>query len=120
MNVHLKLLVATTAAALFGAAGAQTGTSAVGRAASAAVTPGDQNMGNNPGNRSGGVMGTDRTRGGSAATSAGRAASAAVTPGDQNMGNNPGNRSGGLMGNDRTGSGSGDTSGRRAARPDRG
>jgi hypothetical protein len=123
MNVQMKLLVATTAAALFGAAGAQTGTSSsVGRAASAAVTPGDQNMGNNPNNRSGGVMGTDRTRAGSATTSAGRAASAAVTPGDQNMGNNPGNRSGGLMGNDRTGSasGSGDTSGRRAARPDRG
>ena len=34
---------------------------AVGRAASAAVTPSDQNMGRNPDNRSGGLMGTDRT-----------------------------------------------------------
>ncbi|UUX95492.1 hypothetical protein [Aquabacterium sp. J223] len=34
---------------------------AAGRAAEAAVTPGDQNMGRTPNNRSGGLMGNDRT-----------------------------------------------------------
>ena len=43
---------------------------ATGRAASAAVTPGDQNMGRNPANRSGGLMGNDRT-GTDSATSSG-------------------------------------------------
>ena len=123
MQLHLKLIVAIAASALAGVAAAQTATDsarAVGRAASAAVTPGDQNMGRNPENRSGGVMGTDGTRAGSATTSVGRAGSAAVTPGDQNMGCNPNNRSGGLMGDDRTGTGSAMTDGRRAARADRG
>jgi hypothetical protein len=135
MQVHLKLIVAIATASLAGIAAAQTSTdsgtgrtageatrdaaNAVGRAASAAVTPGDQNMGRNPENRSGGVMGDDRTGAGSAATRAGRAASAAVTPGDQDMGRNPANRSGGVMGNDRTGTGSATTTGGRT-RPDRG
>ncbi|MEO5880911.1 MAG: hypothetical protein ABIQ06_00705 [Caldimonas sp.] len=120
MQAHLKLIGAIAAAALAGVAAAQPATTSVGRAASAAVTPGDQNMGRNPENRSGGLMGNDRTRTGSATTSVGRAARAAVTPGDQNMGRNPENRSGGLMGNDRTETGSATTSGRRRARPDRG
>ena len=46
----------------------------VGRAASAAVTPGDQNMGRTPDNRSGGMMGNDRTATGSDAASNGRRA----------------------------------------------
>ena len=79
MQVHLKLIVAVAAAALASIATAQTSTdgtrdstrstteatrdtaNAVGRAASAAVTPGDQNMGRSPENRSGGLMGNDRT-----------------------------------------------------------
>lgn len=111
MKVHMKLIVAVAAAALAGGVAAQT--SSVGRAASAAVTPGDQNMGRTPENRSGGLMGNDSAAR-SAANSAGRAASAAVTPGDQNMGRTPNNRSGGLMGNDRTATGSTttDTNGR--------
>ncbi|MDQ6629556.1 MAG: hypothetical protein M3Z29_14110 [Pseudomonadota bacterium] len=116
----MKLSVAVAAAAFAGVAAAQPATTSVGRAASAAVTPGDQDMGRNPNNRSGGLMGNDRTGTGSAATSVGRAASAAVTPGDQDMGRNPNNRSGGLMGNDRTGRGSATGNGRRAARADRG
>ena len=122
MQSHSKLIVAIAAICLAGVASAQSTTTSVGRAASAAVTPGDQNMGRNPDNRSGGLMGNDRTATGSAATSVGRAASAAVTPGDQNMGRNPDNRSGGLMGNDRTGTGStsATTSGTRVARADRG
>jgi hypothetical protein len=119
MQVSMKLIVAVAAAALAGVATAQPATTSVGRAASAAVTPGDQDMGRNPGNRSGGLMGND-TATGSAATSVGRAASAAVTPGDQDMGRNPGNRSGGLMGNDSTGTRSATTGGRRPARADRG
>ena len=120
MQVSMKLIVAVAAAALAGVATAQPATTSVGRAASAAVTPGDQNMGRNPDNRSGGLMGNDRTGRRSAATGVGRAASAAVTPGDQDMGRNPDNRSGGLMGNDRTGTRSATTSGRRPARADRG
>ena len=119
MRVPFKLIV-VFAAGFAGVAVAQPATTSVGRAASAAVTPGDQNMGRTPDNRSGGVMGTDRTGTPSATTSVGRAASAAVTPGDQNMGRNPDNRSGGVMGTDRTGTGSATTGGRRAARADRG
>ncbi len=126
MQVLNKLVFAVAVTALTGVAMAQStardAANAAGRAASAAVTPGDQNMGRDPNNRSGGVMG-DRTGAASgAATSAGRAASAAVTPGDQDMGRNPNNRSGGLMGNDSTRSGAA-TDGRRparAARADRG
>ena len=122
MQVLIKFGVAVAVTALTGVAAAQTTTgeaaNAIGRAASAAVTPGDQNMGRNPDNRSGGLMGNPT----GAATSAGRAASAAVTPGDQDMGRNPNNRSGGLMGNDpaRSGSAAGDV-GRpaRAPRSDR-
>ena len=68
MQVHAKLIVAIAAATLAGGATAQSAATSVGRAASAAVTPGDQNMGRNPDNRSGGLMGTDRTRTGSATT----------------------------------------------------
>ncbi len=122
MKLHLKLIVSITAAALAGIATAQSTTrdavNAVGRAASAAVTPGDQDMGRNPNNRSGGLMGK-RDGTGSATTSVGRAASAAVTPGDQDMGRNPDNRSGGLMGNNRMESGSASTNGRRHARAPR-
>ena len=122
MHTQMKLIVAVAAVACSGFAVAQSGTTSVGRAASAAVTPGDQNMGRTPDNRSGGVMGNDRTGAGAAANSVGRAASAAVTPGDQNMGRNPENRSGGVMGNDRsTGTDTGTTNtGRRAARANRG
>ena len=49
---------------------------AVGRAAGAAVTPGDQNMGRNPDNRSGGLMGNDRAGTGSTTTDGGRPARA--------------------------------------------
>lgn len=87
MQVQTKLIIAVAAAALAGAAAAQTATegtrtdrtaaeatrdaaSATGRAASAAVTPGDQNMGRDPANRSGGLMGNDRT-GADATTSGG-------------------------------------------------
>ena len=66
--MQAKLIIAITAAALAGVAHAQTtGTTAgdaarnTGAAAKAAVTPGDQNMGRDPNNRSGGVMGNDRT-----------------------------------------------------------
>ncbi len=69
MQAHLKLIGAIAAAALAGVAVAQPATTSVGRAASAAVTPGDQNMGRNPENRSGGLMGNDRTGTGSATTS---------------------------------------------------
>ena len=120
MNGSVKLSIAMTAAVLAGVAAAQPATTSVGRAASAAVTPGDQDMGRNPNSRSGGLMGNDRTGTGSAATRVGRAASAAATPGDQDMGRNPNNRSGGLMGNDRTGNASATRTGRRAARADRG
>ena len=120
MNKQTKLMVAIAAAALTGLASAQPATTSVGRAASAAVTPGDQNMGRNPDNRSGGVMGNGGAGARSAGTSVGRAASAAVTPGDQNMGRNPDNRSGGLMGNDRAGTGATGSGTRRAPRADRG
>ncbi len=120
--MQAKLIIAIAAAALAGAAQAQTtGSTAreaardTGAAAKAAVTPGDQNMGRTPNNRSGGVMGNDQPAG-----AAGRAAEAAVTPGDQNMGRNPGNRSGGLMGTDRTTrTDTGTTSGSLPARADR-
>ena len=129
MQAFLKLTVAA-AALVAGVAGAQTNSgrtvgeatrdaaSAVGRAASAAVTPGDQNMGRNPENRSGGLMGNDRGSPG-AASAVGRAASAAVTPGDQNMGRNPENRSGGVMGS-QPGSTGAATNGSRSVRADRG
>ncbi len=127
MQVRIKLIAAVAATVLTGAAVAQSTTrdaaNAVGRAASAAVTPGDQNMGRNPDNRSGGLMGNRNGAASGAATSVGRAASAAVTPGDQDMGRNPNNRSGGLMGNDRAGAGAAAVEGRRparAARADRG
>ncbi|MEO8312720.1 MAG: hypothetical protein ABI520_16240 [Caldimonas sp.] len=120
--MQAKLIVAIAAAALAGVAQAQsTGNTAgdaaraTGAAVKAAVTPGDQNMGRTPNNRSGGVMGNDQPAG-----AVGRAAEAAVTPGDQNMGRNPDNRSGGLMGTDRTGTDTGTTNRRRAARADRG
>ena len=77
MQVSMKLIVAIAAAALAGAATAQPATTSVGRAASAAVTPGDQNMGRNPENRSGGLMGNDRTGTRSATTNGRRAVRAA-------------------------------------------
>ena len=77
MKMHVKLIAAFATAALASIAGAQPSTTdsttrsageaardtanAAGRAASAAVTPGDQNMGRTPENRSGGLMGSDRT-----------------------------------------------------------
>ena len=76
MQIHSKLIVAIAAIALAGVASAQSATTSVGRAASAAVTPGDQNMGRNPDNRSGGIMGNDRTGTGSAGTSESRPARA--------------------------------------------
>ncbi len=76
MQVHLKLIVAIAAAAVAGVAAAQPAGNAVGRAASAAVTPGDQNMGRSPENRSGGLMGNDRT-GARSATASGRRAARA-------------------------------------------
>ena len=117
--MRTNLIVALAIGALTGVAQAQTtdrnaGDAArdtadkAGAAARAAVTPGDQNMGRTPNNRTGGVMGTDRPTG------------AAITPGDQNMGRDPNNRSGGLMGTDRTGAITGPTSGGRPARADRG
>jgi hypothetical protein len=132
MKTNSKLIVAFAAATLAGLASAQPATgrtageatrdagTAVGRAASAAVTPGDQNMGRTPDNRSGGLMGNNSGPR-AAANSAGRAASAAVTPGDQNMGRNPENRSGGVMGSDTSSGTSSATTGRtgRAARADR-
>ena len=114
--MQAKLIIAIAAAALAGVAQAQTTNSTAGdaarntgAAAKAAVTPGDQNMGRNPDNRTGGVMGTDKPTG------------AAITPGDQNMGRDPNNRSGGVMGNDRTGTDTATTTStpRRAARADR-
>ena len=122
MRVHMQLILSIAAATLAGIAVAQPATTSVGRAASAAVTPGDQNMGRTPDNRSGGLMGSDRTGTGTGmgTGSAGRAGNAAVTPGDQNMGRNPDNRSGGMMGNDRTGTDSTTTTGGRTARADRG
>ncbi len=111
--MQTKLIIAIAAAALAGVAQAQTtGSTAgdaarnAGAAAKAAVTPGDQNMGRTPDNRTGGVMGTDKPTG------------AAITPGDQNMGRDPNNRSGGLMGTDRTGTDTATTT-RRRARADR-
>ena len=83
-RVHFIISIASLAVA--GAAGAQTTTdttgrtagqatrdsaNAVGRAASAAVTPGDQNMGRNPDNRSGGLMGNDRAQADGTNSSAG-------------------------------------------------
>ena len=66
--MQARLIVAIAIAGLAGAAQAQTAGSTAreavrdtGAAAKAAVTPGDQNMGRTPENRSGGVMGTDRT-----------------------------------------------------------
>lgn len=125
MQIHTKLIVTLAATVWAGVVAAQPATTSVGRAASAAVTPGDQNMGRNPDNRSGGLMGTDRTGTASGTTSVGRAASAAVTPGDQNMGRNPDNRSGGMMGNDDRTGGMGSANSRgttstRTARADRG
>ena len=94
MQVHTKLIVAIAATALAGFAAAQPATdgtrgtgrsageatrdaaNAAGRAASAAVTPGDQNMGRNPENRSGGLMGNDRTGTGAATTGGRRTARA--------------------------------------------
>ena len=76
MQVRLKLIVAIAATTLAGVTAAQPATTSVGRAASAAVTPGDQNMGRNPDNRSGGRMGNDRTGRGSATTSGRRPARA--------------------------------------------
>jgi len=114
--MQAKLIIAVAAAALAGVAQAQTTNNTAGdaarntgAAAKAAVTPGDQNMGRNPDNRTGGVMGTDKPTG------------AAITPGDQNMGRDPNNRSGGVMGNDRTGTDTTATTStpRRAARADR-
>lgn len=93
MQAHLKLIVAV-AAALAGAAFAQTNVdntrdssrtaaeatrdsaNAVGRAASAAVTPGDQNMGRTPNNRSGGLMGNERSTTGTDTTGSPRPARA--------------------------------------------
>ena len=49
---------------------------ATGRAAAAAVTPGDQNSGRTPQNRTGGLMGNDRT---GTATSAGTTTQTAAT-----------------------------------------
>jgi hypothetical protein len=120
MTSHLNLIVAIAATAFATGVSAQSATTSVGRAASAAVTPGDQNMGRTPENRSGGLVGNDTAARG-AANSVGRAASAAVTPGDQNMGRTPENRSGGIMGNDRATNGSATTTtdGRRAPRADR-
>lgn len=120
--MQARLIVSIAAAALAGAALAQQTTGSTvreaardtGAAAKAAVTPGDQNMGRTPNNRSGGVMGNDQPAG-----AAGRAAEAAVTPGDQNMGRNPGNRSGGLMGNDRTTTDTTTNNGRLPPRADR-
>jgi hypothetical protein len=40
---------------------AANGATGVGRAAKAAVTPGDQDMGRNPNNRTGGLLGSNRT-----------------------------------------------------------
>jgi hypothetical protein len=116
--MRAKLIVGLAVCALAGVAQAQTtnrpaGDAArntannVGAAAKAAVTPGDQNMGRTPENRTGGLMGTDRPTG------------AAITPGDQNMGRDPNNRTGGLMGDDRTGAVTGTATDRRAARADR-
>jgi len=118
--MQAKLIVAIATVALAGVAQAQTdnrtagdtardAASNAGAAAKAAVTPGDQNMGRTPDNRTGGVMGTDKPTG------------AAITPGDQNMGRDPNNRSGGVMGNDRTGTDTTATTStpRRAARADR-
>jgi hypothetical protein len=116
--MRAKLIVGLAVCALAGVAQAQssnqtTGDAArdtankAGAAAKAAVTPGDQNMGRTPDNRTGGVMGTDRPTG------------AAVTPGDQNMGRDPNHRSGGLMGNDRTATDTATTTRSRAARADR-
>jgi len=119
--MQAKLIVAISVAALAGIAQAQSTGTAVGNAArdtgaaaKAAVTPGDQNMGRTPNNRSGGLMGNDQTAG-----AAGRAAEAAVTPGDQNMGRNPDNRSGGIMGSDRDATTMGSTQRRLAPRADR-
>ena len=71
--MHMKLAVAIATAALGGGATAQSATTSAGPAASAAVTPGDQNMGRTPENRSGGLMGNDRTATGSATADGRRA-----------------------------------------------
>ena len=74
MQTHLKMIVVSIAAALAGGAVAQT--PSIRGAASAAVTPGDQNMGRNPENRSGGLMGAERQGNGSGATGSPRPARA--------------------------------------------
>ena len=64
MQIRSKLIIAAAVIATTtwaGVASAQTAATSVGRAASAAVTPGDQDMGRNPSNRSGGLMGNDAT-----------------------------------------------------------
>ena len=129
MKSHIKLIFAI-GVAMTGLAGAQTTTdntgrtagqatrdsvNAVGAAASAAVTPGDQNMGRNPNNRSGGLMGNNR---------AGTDGTGNNRTGTDGMGNNRTGTDG--MGNNRTGTdGTGNTDpatnrDRRAARADRG
>jgi len=116
--MQAKLIVAIATIALAGVAQSQTqnrtagdtardAASNAGAAAKAAVTPGDQNMGRNPDNRTGGMMGTDKPTG------------AAVTPGDQNMGRDPNNRSGGMVGTDANNTDTSATN-RRRARADRG
>jgi hypothetical protein len=74
--MKVSMSVAIAVAAFAGVAAAQPATTTVGRAASAAVTPGDQDMGRNPNNRSGGLMGNDRN-GRSSATGTGRRAARA-------------------------------------------
>ena len=114
--MQAKFIIAIATLAVAGVAQAQTAgdtardtASKAGAAAKAAVTPGDQDMGRNPNNRTGGLMGTDKPTG------------AAITPGDQNMGRDPNNRSGGLMGKDSstTTDTNATTTTRRSARADR-
>ena len=85
--MQAKMIVAIAAVALAGVAQAQNqnqtaGDTArnaahdAGAAAKAAVTPGDQNMGRNPDNRSGGMMGNDTNSTDTNATNGRRAARA--------------------------------------------
>jgi hypothetical protein len=85
--MRTNLIVALAIGALTGVAQAQTTDRNAGDAArdtamgtdrptGAAITPGDQNMGRDPNNRSGGLMGTDRTGAITGPTSGGRAARA--------------------------------------------
>jgi hypothetical protein len=67
-TVMYKAIIAIAATSFVGLAAAQTtgtagstGTATPGSAAAAAVTPGDQNMGRTPANRTGGVMGSGGT-----------------------------------------------------------